>query len=198
MELWIPADSRTSYCCNAQVYLGRWNNHEREVGQGRRVVLDLLQHIEGSGRNVTADQFFTSVDLGLSLLEKGLTLLWTINPRRREVPGQLRQSQRGEVHETIFGHSENIMLASYVPREIRVVIVISTMHDTHDITDQDSRLPEVIGEYNQLKGGVDVLNNMVPFSSKDQTVASCSLAKHSRHFWRECHGYFLMLRYFTK
>lgn len=132
------------------------------MGQGRRVVLDLAAPIEGSGRNITVDQFFTSFQLATQLLERNLTLVGTLNKRRREVPLQLQPNRRRPVFETVFCHSDDIMLASYVQRHNRAVIMLSTMHDTHDIVaDHDAQLPQVIADYNAMKGGVDVLNKLI-------------------------------------
>ena len=45
----------------------------REVGQGARVVKELVSPYGHSGRNVVADNLFSSVDLAQDLLADGLT-----------------------------------------------------------------------------------------------------------------------------
>ena len=49
------------------------------VGQAQRVVNDLVKSCQGSGRNVTTDEYLIN-----------LTLLGTMNKGRREVPCELR------------------------------------------------------------------------------------------------------------
>ena len=169
MKIWMLADAKTGYCYNAQMYLGQQAGG-REVGQGRRVVLDLVQPIQNSGRNVTCDQFFTSYSLATSLLERGLTLLGTLNRQRKEVPIALRPNRVRDVHTSIFCHSnDNVMLVSYVPRRGKAVVLLSTMHSDHSLL-EDKNLPELIHDYNQTKGGVDVCNKLVrTYSVKRKT-----------------------------
>ena len=57
INIWVMCDSTTHYVCNLQVYTGRAPDQPRDVNQGQRVVLDLVQSIARSGRNVTCDNF---------------------------------------------------------------------------------------------------------------------------------------------
>jgi len=63
IKIWALCDSVTSYVYNMQVYTGREEGQNRQVNQGQRVVLDLISGLEKSGRNVTCDNFFTSISL---------------------------------------------------------------------------------------------------------------------------------------
>ena len=65
-----------------QMYSGKDPTIGREVNQGARVVKDLVKEIENSGRNVTCDNFFTSVSLARDLLQKKLTLVGTIRKKQ--------------------------------------------------------------------------------------------------------------------
>jgi hypothetical protein len=57
IKLWMLCDSKTSYDYNLQVYTGRTVGQEREQNQGERVVLELTRGMEGSGRNITTENF---------------------------------------------------------------------------------------------------------------------------------------------
>lgn len=160
IKIWMMSDSESYYCYNAQVYLGQQPGG-REVGQGQRVVLDLVQPIEGSGRNVTTDQFFTSFELGQELKEQRLTLVGTMNQRHRDVPHQLRRNRNRALYETLFCHSQGAMLLSYVPKRNKAVVILTTMDDTHETDDDEKQLPIVIKEYNALKCGVDTTNKLL-------------------------------------
>lgn len=59
IKVWSLCDNGTHYLCNFQVYLGKQGD-TAEQNQGARVVSDLTEHLHGSGRNVTTDNFFTS------------------------------------------------------------------------------------------------------------------------------------------
>ena len=58
-----------------ETYIGKKPNAGREVNLGEKVVLDLLEGIDATGRNVTCDNFFTSLSLARKLLAKKL-LSW--------------------------------------------------------------------------------------------------------------------------
>ena len=128
MKVWILADSTNSYCCNLQVYTGRRGN-AREVNQGQRVVLELTQHLSGSGRHVTADNFFTSLALVRSLLSRQLTYCGTIRRNKGEIPVEMQASRNREVHSSLFGFQQDTTLVSYVPRQGKsVILLLSLIH----------------------------------------------------------------------
>ena len=74
--------------CNVQMYLGKNDNAPREVNQGTRVVLDMTKEIKKSGRNVTCDNFFTSLRLVQQLLEKKRTIMGTLRKNKLKLPFQ--------------------------------------------------------------------------------------------------------------
>ncbi|XP_047141337.1 piggyBac transposable element-derived protein 4-like [Hydra vulgaris] len=80
MKIWILCDAETSYCINLQPYIGRVNG-VRDVGQGTRVVLELTDHLNGSGRHITADNFFTNIHLPRALLGRKMTYTGTIKKK---------------------------------------------------------------------------------------------------------------------
>ena len=83
IKIWIVSDSETSYCCNLQVYTGR-SGELHEIGQAARVTLELTEHLSGSGRHVTGDNFFTSLLLERTLLGRQLTYNGTMRSNKGE------------------------------------------------------------------------------------------------------------------
>ena len=80
-------------------------------------VRDLTEHIRGSGRNVTMDRYYTSVELAEELAsERNLTVVGAIQPNRRHVPDAFKSATRREVFSTKFDFSGDCLLASYVPK----------------------------------------------------------------------------------
>ena len=150
-------DVESNYVINGQVYLGKRPGQRPEVGQAKRVVLDLVDGLEESGRNVTTDQHFTGVALAKELLSKGLTLLGTVNKNRREIPTAMLPRRDREVKSTIFGYADNLMLLSHVPRRNRAVVLLSAMHDVGEVVDG---VPVAIKDYNCSKGGVDNVDKL--------------------------------------
>ena len=73
MKAWVAADVKTQFCLNYQIYLGKESeNAPPERNQGEKVVLDLVGKYRG--RNVTTDNFFTTKNLALTLLQRIMTL----------------------------------------------------------------------------------------------------------------------------
>ena len=59
-KIWIRADSNTGYVFQFQVYTGRQDSSEVEVGLGGRVVCQLTESIQHQNIHVTFDNFFSS------------------------------------------------------------------------------------------------------------------------------------------
>jgi hypothetical protein len=160
LKLWALCDSATAYVLNLQVYTGKVGNRP-EKNQGERVVHDMVAVIEGSGRNVTTDNFFTSASLARQLLKKKLSLVGTVRKNKAEIPAEFLPSRARPVHSSLFGHQQQLTLVSYVPNRNRAVILLSSMHKGEEISDRADRKPEIIMFYNRTKGGVDTMDQMV-------------------------------------
>ena len=92
IKIWWIADSTSHYAYNAQIYVRRIGNLP-EVGQGQRVVEDLARPLMNTGRNVTTDNFFTSIPLAQSLMSNGLTLLGTLKANKPQVPPEFQKDK---------------------------------------------------------------------------------------------------------
>jgi hypothetical protein len=170
IKLWILCDSTTSYALNVQVYTGRAPGQPPEKKQGERVVHDMVEVVKGTGRNVTTDNFFTSVPLARDLLAKKLSLVGTLRKIKSEIPSEFQPDRRRELYSSVFGHQEQLTLLSYVPKKGKAVILLSTMHRDAEISHRPDKKPQIILDYNSSKGGVDTLDQMVStFSTKRMT-----------------------------
>ena len=91
IKIWMMCDCATKYMMNAKVYLGKENNEvARKLASD--VVCTLVQPISGQqgGRNVTTDNFFTSVDLSNRLKDRCLTLVGTMKQNKKEIPTEFK------------------------------------------------------------------------------------------------------------
>jgi hypothetical protein len=122
-------DSKTSYVCRLQVYTGRQEGQEREQNQGERVLLDLTRDMVGSGRNITTDNFFTSLRLVQKLSEKQMTLLGTIRKNRKDrmVSKTVRYPKRSRSSFFHFRFRDDATLVSYCPKKGKVVFLLSSL-----------------------------------------------------------------------
>ncbi|PFX12704.1 PiggyBac transposable element-derived protein 1 [Stylophora pistillata] len=159
IKIWWCCDSQTCYPLNGEVYLGRQPGQQREVGQGARVVKQLVAPWRRSGRNVTADNFFTSIPLAEDLLKDGLTYVGTIRSNKPHIPDAMKANSTRQVNSSLFGFNDQATLVSYVPKVKQAVLALSTMHHD-DQVDGDAQKPEIILYYNSAKSGVDNLDHL--------------------------------------
>ena len=70
IKFWIAADADTKYIVNGFPYLGKDEMRPENVSLPEYVVLRLIKPFENKGRNVTTDNFFTTLKLTKVLKEK--------------------------------------------------------------------------------------------------------------------------------
>lgn len=172
-------DARTHYLLNAYIYTGKGCDGKCLTEQERKnlliptqAVLTLAKPHLHSNRNITTDNWYSSVELSKELLKKGLTTVGTLKKNKNEVPAQFLPNKNREEKSSLYGFTEELTLLSYVPKQNKSVIMISSMHHgTED--DPESGKPEIISFYNQTKGGVDTV---------DQLCANYSSTRRSRRW----------------
>ncbi|KAF2891379.1 hypothetical protein ILUMI_14794, partial [Ignelater luminosus] len=142
----------------------------RERNQGKRVVLDMTKGLETSGRNVTTDNFFTSLDLSREIKKKNLTLLGTIRKNKPELLQELVITRGRDVYSTKFGYQDKAMLAFYCPKKGKIATLPLTMHDSGQISETEKKKPQMIIDYNKTMSGVDTMDKLVrTYTVKKQT-----------------------------
>jgi hypothetical protein len=78
VTFWLAADVETKYLLNFFLYQGK--DGTRPAGDTfLRLVLRLVEPYMGKGRNVTMDNFFTSIPLADKLIAKKTSLLGTMD-----------------------------------------------------------------------------------------------------------------------
>ncbi|XP_035664217.1 piggyBac transposable element-derived protein 4-like [Branchiostoma floridae] len=159
LKIWWNCDATTCYPLKGEVYLGRQPGEQREIGQGARVVKELTYLWRRTGRNVTADNFFTSIPLAEDLWEDGLTYVGTIRSNKPHIPEVMKAANHKEVNSSMFGFQDQLTLTSYVPSKGKAVLVLSSMHHDANIIGEQQK-PEIIMHYNATKSGVDNLDHL--------------------------------------
>ena len=171
LKVWALCDNGTYYAGNLQVYLGKQGNSV-ETEQGARVVKDLTRYINGSGRNITMDNFFTSYALAKYLLQNNLTLLGTIRKNRKEIPKELHFKKSPE-YRSVFAFTEDATMVTYAPKKNKSVTLPSTMHNQPDVDEDNKRKPIIILDYNTSKAAVDIF---------DKEIGSYSCSRKTRRW----------------
>jgi hypothetical protein len=166
-------DAKTFYVCNMEIYAGTQPDGpykaDKQYNSAKAVVTRLISDISGSARNVTIDNWYTSIPLVESLLrDHKLTTVGTLRKNKREIPPEFLVTKNRPLVDSMFGFGESLTLVSYVPKSKKQnkkknVLLVSSMHhdDKIDQATGDDKKPEIITFYNSTKGGVDVVDMMV-------------------------------------
>lgn len=157
------ADAKTSYLFNAYIYTAKGSDgiglseKEKNLSVPTQSLIKLCKPIQVSNRNVTADNWFSSVD-GVEELEKRkLTYAGTLRKDQRAVPIEFLSNNERPLQFTLYGFRQNMTILSSVPKKNRSIYLISSMHNTNE-TNQTKNKPAMISFYNSNKCGVDLLD----------------------------------------
>ncbi|CAG5996995.1 unnamed protein product, partial [Menidia menidia] len=156
----LACDLKTKYVCNILPYLGKDPTRPRGERVSESVVMRLMEPFLDKGRNVTTDNFFTSLSLAKRLLSRNTTILGTVNRIRQEIPPSTRQMHRDEFTTQVFS-STGATLTAYAPKRKKTVYVLSSMHSTIETQKTTKKKPNTITLYNTTKCGVDIMDQMV-------------------------------------
>lgn len=170
IKWWLCCDSDNAYICDLDIYVGKARDGTVAKRVGETVVTNLTQSFKGSGRNITMDNFFTSVPLAKTLLRDNLTLVGTVRKNKTEIPVEFMPHKKRNVRSSTFGFDGDLTLVSYVPKTNRAVILLSTMHHTNVVDGGEEKKPEIVLDYNATKGGVDTADQLIrTYSVKRKT-----------------------------
>lgn len=168
IKLWRLCDAKSFYPLKGQIYTGKINN-QRDVNQGARVVKRLVEPYKNTGRNITTDNFFTSLELAEELVQWKLSIVGTLKKNKKCVPNEFKASKKRAILSSEFGFQKNAMICSYVPKKDKSVLILSTKHRSNAVIGEQQK-PEVIHFYNQTKAGVDMMDKMLgSYTTKRRT-----------------------------
>ncbi|KAF2879851.1 hypothetical protein ILUMI_26308 [Ignelater luminosus] len=114
IKVWWVCNARNPYPLTGQIYTGKVTA-ARETNQGERVVKDLCHRYKNSGRNVTMDNFFTSLPLARLLLSWNLTVVGTLKRNKPYIPPVMLSSSKHEPESSVFGFSaDNVTICRFL------------------------------------------------------------------------------------
>ncbi|XP_068225485.1 piggyBac transposable element-derived protein 4-like [Palaemon carinicauda] len=157
-------DCKSKYLLGSIPYLGKDNiRPSAGVGLGHYYTKELTKPYHMTNRNVTTDNWFTSVGLVADLLQNcGMTLVGTVKANKRELPEKIKTKDNREPGSSAFLFTIEMTLVSYVPpvgkTAKKLVLLLSSMHSQPVL--QENGKPEIIEFYNRTKGGVDAFDGM--------------------------------------
>lgn len=160
IKLVMSADVNSKYVLNAIPYLGKGTDSQKQP-LATYFIKQITTPIHGTNRNITMDNWFTSVPLADELLKApyNLTLVGTIRSNKREIPEKLKNSMSRAIGTSMFCFDKDNTLVSYKPKSNKVVYLLSTVHDQPTINESTGK-PEIIHFYNSTKGAVDTVDQM--------------------------------------
>lgn len=156
-------DAKMMYTYNLEVYAGKQPEGPFQVSNKPcDVVKRIAEPLFGSGRNITADNWFTDFELLDFLKSKKLTYVGTVRKNKRQLPPEFLNVRWREQYDSKFGYNDGKTLVSYIPRLRKNVILVSTFHcdDAIDESSGEQKKPKIITFYNSTKVGVDVADQM--------------------------------------
>nr|CAI5845897.1 unnamed protein product [Callosobruchus analis] len=149
-------DTKTFYLLPAIPYISK-EDRQSTLPIPSKYVLKLSELIHKTNRNITLDNWFTSVGLTNSLREVGLTVVGTLRKNKPEIPPKILKTEISTPNG--FAFTPDVVLVSHTPTKNKAVMLFSTMH-SNDEVDQSSGKLEMNLFYNSTKGGVDVLDQV--------------------------------------
>lgn len=159
IKFWLAVDVESKYILNGFPYLGKDETRPTDQPLSENIVLRLVHPYLDTGRNITMDNFFTSVSLAEKLLARNTTVVGTVNRARRDIPTEVKNARLPLQDSFILKHND-CTLTVYQGKVNKNVLVLSTMHPTVAIGKDKKRLPETISYYNSTKFGVDIADQM--------------------------------------
>ena len=161
IKFWLASDVNSKYIINGFPYLGKDESRDPSVPLGEFVALKLVEPYTGRGRNITMDNFFTSIPIATKLFRKKTTVVGTIRANKRELPKLAKQKKDKMTRfSTKLYRTNNCTLTVYKAKQNKKVLILSSMHQSVKIEKNDACIPETIRLYNSTKFGVDVTDQM--------------------------------------
>ncbi|KAJ8866154.1 hypothetical protein PR048_033678 [Dryococelus australis] len=131
----ILADAQTNYFYNSYLYARKDSDglgpdeEMKQFSKPTQAVLRLLAPIFGSNRNITADNWFTSVEVVQILKNSnGLTYVSTLRKNKGQIPSQFQASRTRTEGYSLYGYTKGITLLSHAPKRNKCILLFSSMH----------------------------------------------------------------------
>lgn len=155
-------DVNSKYMLSGIPYLGKQETRARD-GQnlGHSFTKELTERFHNTNRNVTTDNWFTSVPLIQDMLHNcGMTIIGTVRGNKAGIPEEMKDKTTRAPDSSAFLFTKDMTLVSYVPKTSskKIVLLLSSMHDKNSLA--SSGKPTIIEDYSRTKGGVDTFDQM--------------------------------------
>ena len=141
IKVWLAVDSESHYLVNGFPYLGKDDQRPTNKSVSEYVVTKLAEPFLNERRNITCDNFFTSVTLAKLLKIKKTSILGIVNKIRMEVPKAIKTIKL-PLYSTRIIKNEELTLTVYQGKPLKNVFILSSVHRFVAILDTPKKLPE--------------------------------------------------------
>jgi len=99
-----------------------------------------------------------------------MSVLGTIRKTKGEQPTKLTETRSRQENTSIFAFQNSATLVFYCPKKGRVVVLLSTEHDTAEVDNSEKAKPRMVLNYSASKAKVNTMDQMVKtYTSKRMT-----------------------------
>lgn len=137
-KMWVLADALNGYFCDVDPYVGASGDSSSGFGLGERVVLKLVQPVEDKYHQVYCDNFFTSVPLFSTLLDRGTYACGTVRSNRKQFPKEMVEQVKSQPRgEHVFRQCGNLVATAW--KDNKPVTMMSTSCQPSETTTTNRR-----------------------------------------------------------
>ncbi|XP_022826441.1 uncharacterized protein LOC111356373 [Spodoptera litura] len=162
MKMFALVDCQYPYTYNLEMYVGD-NPGPYEVSNNKLdIVVRMTDPIQGEYRNVTMNNWFTTLETAEKLFCKKITIIGAMKPSKNEVPRIFKKIKDKSLKSSLFGYCEVATLVQYVCKRDKAVLLLSTKHSdcSIDMNSGDQLKPEIFVDYNRTKKAVETMDKM--------------------------------------
>lgn len=191
-KVWMRADE-LGFVCEFKIYTGKTGKTENKIsyGLGERVVIHLTKSIIGGFHHIYLDNFFSTVNLLVTLRSRNIFACGTVRKNRKNLPKIEIPDKNMERGDSEYRTSYNgVRWIKW--KDNKVVYLLSNFHDPSETgsvrrRQKDGTLkaiscPKMIYDYNRFMGFVN---------KADQLRSTYALDRKSKKWWHHIFWFFI-------
>lgn len=153
--------AETFYVLNGVIYIGIGTVSPGQAVTAQSVTMHLMQPYLDTGRHLTADNWFTSLDLVSALSRHKTSYIGTVRQNNRGIPA-IARSTNGRVKKDsrIYINEDGVNLISFWDKANKTVLLFDSFHRNVDQPPLNTK-PTTVIEYNRTKSGVDTADKRI-------------------------------------
>ena len=123
IKIYTLVDAKVLYTYNLEIYVGKQPDDLYQTSNKLAdVVKRLVEPINGTGRNITADNWFTNINLVFELRKRKLSYVGTLKKNKPQLPVESVAAKNRPEKSSLFGFRKEVTVVSYIPNKGKNVI----------------------------------------------------------------------------